>query len=131
MSEAPIDMSFERAFCARHGEPFRSSWPAGYPVALLALFSKLTKDVDFQKECEGNLGNLTELLDKRPMCCRLPTKVVKWAYLEAADASPDFGIVAKCDACGTEKLGTPYRTQISAAAHICFDCVLYRMQPIN
>lgn len=126
-----LEMTFDRVFCSRHGEPLRAAWPAGYGMAVLEMFRILNEDEAFQKECGGEVQNIGEALDKKPMCCRLSQKQMLRVYLLAAEKSEDFGKEGTCSGCGGRKMGTPYRTSTEDHQHICFECVVSKMTPLS
>lgn len=127
----PLRMTFERAFCQRHGEPFRSSWPSGYTAMLLKLMGYIINSEEIQKECDGDIAKLGDLLDHIPACCRVTQEDLLQMYLSTAKETKDFGKKSKCRACGSEKVGAPYCTTAIDHDHVCFECVVYRMEPLN
>lgn len=131
MEHRSLNLTFDRVLCSRHGEPFRSKWPAGYALAMLEITRWLLASESFQEACEKDVAKIEELLDEQPACCRLPQKELMRVYSLAAEATKDFGRMAPCDACGMRKIGTPYSTRTAKHDHICFECVIYRMVPTN
>lgn len=120
----PIDLSFERTVCARHGEPFRINWPAGFMVFGLTVFEAFVKqpaaqDIDIQAA-----------IDARPLCELVNTFDLMHAYQRS-----DIGVQGECALCGVERAGTPYNTQLGGKvktyAHLCFECVVYHLTPLS
>ena len=133
-NKKPIELSHERIFCPRHGEPFRERWPKGAPIVMLELFQAVLESKEArQKRFEGKIKDndalaamVGELLDEEPACCR-----VSLAELKAAYVASDIGIVMQCVVCVQAALGTPYATSTQKFAHVCFDCILHRMVVTN
>ena len=128
-----INLSFERVFCSRHGEPLRSAWPAGYPIVLAKLFDDVFRQRETLAEARKASGEdkpdpklIESLLDVTPLCCRVSDRRMVEIYKYAG-----FGVKAKCSNCRRKRLGAPYKTTISSRTHVCFDCVIYSMEPVQ
>lgn len=119
----PIDLSLERVACPRHGEPFRTKWPDGFMVFSLNLFEAFIKEKDDDISVQ-------ETIDARPLC----ELVNAFDLLHAYQAS-EIGIMASCAICGYERPGTPYQTMVKRQTrlypHMCFECVVFRLQPLS
>lgn len=119
-----INLEPERVICAKHGEPFRLTWPAGYPVFVVEGIQALVAMKTFSDECGGDVGTANRLLDLQPLCCRLGrngllttfTKVHK--ILDERDASP--WTWAKCIGCKQYAVGF----RLKGFGQICFPCFL-------
>lgn len=125
-----VELTFERALCARHGEPFRARWPKGYPIFMVKAFQVVASKPEIAEAVEGNISRITELLDERPMCERLTRDEMLGLYGDAG-----IGSMAVCDNCRRMALGTPFsRTvggQVMKDDHVCFECVLDWMRPLQ
>jgi hypothetical protein len=128
-----ISLEFERIWCARHGEPFRARWPFGAVTAATLLSQHLLHDDDFMSEARGRSDDqagmpraIESLLDDEAACCRVPRMVLMHAYVEAK-----IGNRAQCRACRSKGLGTRYKTVRRNFRHVCFECVLDRMTPMQ
>jgi hypothetical protein len=122
----PIDLSFERVVCPRHGEPFRATWPTGFVTFSLNLFEALSKGVSPEEA-----DSIQDMIDARPLC-----ELVNAFDLLHAYQTSGIGVVGLCFICGTERAGTEYTTKTSASKlevypHMCFECVVFRLQPLN
>jgi len=128
-----IQMSFERIFCARHGEPLKPSWPSGYAIMMVGLFDEVFRKRDTLAEAVAATGDerpdpqiIEALLDVTPACCRVSSEILLRLYNEA-----DFGVVAKCRGCRRKRMGAHYRFSHQAPGHICFECVVHNMEPMH
>lgn len=74
MTNPTVNLTFERVLCPRHGEPYRVTWPSGYPVFSLLAFEEILKLPSVQQGCAGDVKAIESLLDETPICCRLPGK---------------------------------------------------------
>lgn len=138
--EQVLKITFERLFCARHGEPFRYEWPKGFPTAMMMLVQAVMELEETQKDGREIAGVpdgvdldiliLEKVLDKKPACCRLPPKQMLQIYLDIHKQA-GLGKVSRCQVCKLQKLGTPYRTRHESKKHVCFSCVLFAMKPFN
>lgn len=125
-----INMSFERVFCARHGEPFMAQWPKGFPIAMVKLFQLITAIEDFwnQKvEGESDKAYVERVLDVQPACCRVTDEEMLKLYYDSR-----IGKRKKCKNCGNKATGTEYQLSFGMEtrthSHICFNCVIYWMK---
>jgi len=131
MADAPqLNLTFERTLCARHGEPFRAQWPKGFPIFVVKAFQAVASKPEIGEAVEGDITRIEELLDERPMCDRLTRDELLTLYGDAA-----IGRMDVCVNCRRMALGTPYSTsgpggRVTAADHICFECVLDWMRPL-
>jgi hypothetical protein len=136
----PLDLSFGRVFCSRHGEPFRHAWPQGFGLATILLFRKVTELPQTLADArriagvgpdeEVEISVMERVLDEKPACCRLPPLAVLEVYLEI-HRELGWGSVDRCVNCKLVKSGTPYKTSHSEVDHLCFECVLFCMEPLN
>lgn len=81
MTEAkgpPVQLDFEKHWCARHLLPFKKDWPAGAPTAMIRLFQAVVEDPRFQRACGrddgsgavGQVSRINPLLSEfAPLCC--------------------------------------------------------------
>lgn len=118
----PIDISFTRAFCSRHGEPFRADWPTGYAAATVSLAEFVIPQLQPKGELdlEASPELIEVLLDVVPLCCRAPRGVLFHAYLDAK-----IGRRATCQVCRRVRWGAPYETTRKTYRHLCFHCVVW------
>lgn len=131
-----IEMTVRRVSCPRHGEPFRDQWPKGWALFSVQLMQWVLDDPRTLKEARDLAGVGAEekvepkwieaVLDVRPACCRIGNTRLMRAYEES-----QVGHRARCRVCKRKRLGTPYQTIRQRVEHVCFDCVLYRMEPSN
>jgi hypothetical protein len=147
-AEAPpkqyVDVPLQRVCCARHGEPFRAKWPAGYlPFALMGIEYLLQQDGYFQHDLaklqEGGADHraaMEQLLDRKPVCCRLPSRVLLQHYMRAGCFVAEQPVFtdAKCFNCRKVGAGGPYRIAhpggtVQEIPHVCLRCVVYYMEP--
>ena len=124
--DAPeVNMTHERMFCARHGEPFRAQYPKGFATGILPAFQRYV-----ETRYDGDIADMDAHLDEKPLCCRLSTPDLLQMYVDA-----DIGRKKRCKICGRrEVLGTAYQVMqpdrtIAKIPHVCFSCVLTRMEP--
>jgi hypothetical protein len=126
----PIDLSPEHVICPRHGEPFRARWPKGYPLMAVSSFQALIDDPGFQELAGGDAGRINVLLGERPICERLSSPTLMALYIGSG-----VGRERGCELCGQIGLGTPYEMGRPGGTekhrHVCFSCVVYRLQPAN
>ncbi len=108
-----------RVACAVHLEPYRPKWPFGYPTFSMRLIDATLSDESFLKEVE----NIEAALDARPACER-----VYPATLLAAYEQSQIGVVRRCEVCRRLAMGTPYRHLGGGYGHLCFACLVYRME---
>lgn len=133
-----LEMTFERLFCSRHGEPFRADWPKGYAAAFVAMMEMMFKDEGVLKAAaakgvdeDGNakVELLPAVLDELPLCCRLGNRKLLQVYLQAHKTA-GLGAKTRCEVCGRlRQPGTKYTTASESVGHVCFACVLTRMKP--
>lgn len=123
----------EAAVCAIHGEPWRGAWPKGMAQLAILAVELIQTDVALAAEAEGDVARIPALLLARPACERVPVGRLRQAYLDA-----EIGVEGDCAICGRRRLGTPYQRlvarrlrgpRVETIPHICFDCVLERIQP--
>lgn len=125
MSKYPsIQVEFKDAFCARHGEPFRSGWPAGIGFAvptLTTIFSELER---IEHYSQGSAAKFqAAVVEFGPMCCAVEEKPLIAIYKRSS-----IGRLAICERCGEGRQGTPYRmrdgNEVLLLKHLCFECVV-------
>jgi hypothetical protein len=123
-SSIQIEATFERVFCQRHGEVFRSAWPKGYPIAVIELIKLVTSNPALVPSTTGGAQTPKEIveaaLDRKPACC--------WAIKEqllAIYSRSSIGQKGYCETCGrSRRLGVPFLTRQRAYNHVCFECAL-------
>lgn len=137
-----VDMKHERIFCTRHGEIFRAKWPSGFLLfALPSIQYLLEQDGYFQAEVKKRTDAGDEfpracekVLDEKPVCCRLPSRVLveRYEYAGCQKGNPVF-VEAKCFNCRKVAVGAPYRISHGSTTqyipHVCVRCVVYQMEP--
>lgn len=135
MTQPFAELSFNRMFCSLHGEPFREQWPRGAILfQLKGLQAVLEKDGDDLKGLvaivkapeDPNTRGLELLLDRKPVCCRLPRDRLLALYTETG-----IGKKARCVSCHRKQLGTSLRSRQSDESvitipHVCFSCLVFR-----
>jgi hypothetical protein len=116
--------------CARHGEPYRANWPMGIGAMLAMGLEFIKEDIELAQEWEalGGVEYMGAALTKRPICERVSPEHLMMMYLDSK-----IGVFGLCDHCRDIKCGTPYRLmnywgRLVKKRHLCFDCVLYRME---
>jgi hypothetical protein len=135
MTEAdPLDKPYldlklpQAAVCPIHGEPFRKDWPKGYGQIAILVIETIQEDEGLAEEAAGDPLRLPDLLLKRPACERVPRGRLMKMYVDAK-----IGVDGTCIICGRRRLGTEYqrasRGKNVKIKHVCFDCVLDRLQP--
>lgn len=62
----------QMVFCARHLEPYRRHWPAGYAPALMCLvYQALNHDEEIIAATGGEIERVNAVLQEYgPLCCR-------------------------------------------------------------
>lgn len=132
LGDGPVlNVTFERALCNRHGEPFRSEWPSGFGVFLVKGVQKLNLIGQALAGLPLNQAVAwAELeLDKKPVCCRFKREELLALYLDAKKWKRRL-----CVGCKSLRDGAPYRVRTPEGAfqelrHVCLWCVLWRMEP--
>jgi hypothetical protein len=128
-NQPTINMEFHRCFCAVHGEPFREQWPKGYVSFVLPAMQAVLEQEGFRAYAGGDVEKINELLDQRPVCCRLSPDRLCQAYVESG-----VGVQGKCVCCGNRGPGTPYSMATFPGGpaerhkHVCFLCVVHRIR---
>lgn len=79
-----------RVICALHGEPFRAAWPDGYIPFLLHATDAVLGQEGFAAYAEGKVENINQMLDQRPLCCRMSPDDRLEAYAKSKIARPGF-----------------------------------------
>ena len=139
-----IELSFDRMFCAIHGEPFREQWPRDAVIFQLRAIEFLLHDEPTRTEAAQLAGLATgtppdpkmieAVLDKRPACCRLGGERLLEVY-EFQHANKGIGAKGFCPNCGRFALGAPYRNNtpsgVQRLPHVCFRCVAMFIVPRN
>lgn len=60
------------AFCAKHLEPFRLSWPVGVPQALAGITNAALEDAALREFIDGDAQRVQHALQScAPICCFL------------------------------------------------------------
>ena len=134
VSNPQIELTPERCFCALHGEPYRADWPSGAPIAMIRLFEVVLESREIRRrrfagelvDDDALTAMVAEVLDETPACCRISPATLRSIYVDSG-----VGVKASCEACGKLELGTPFRTAQGQFGHVCFDCVLFEMVPLN
>ena len=121
-----VDLTFDRVVCPRHGEPFRDEWPNGFPTFSMLLFEDLSKNETFLEVVGHDTKLISAAFDRQPLCERVSKPTLMGAYLASG-----IGKEAKCSNCGEINYGTPYRTTGQHFKHLCFECIVYRLERIN
>ena len=122
-----VELTFDRVVCSRHGEPFRSGWPSGFPTLSIAIFEDLTHRRGIRRDrWQAHGAHQCSSFIARPSVQRMAKATLLGAYVQS-----DVGTSAVCDVCDLEGLGTPYRTQQQVYGHMCFECVIYGLAPLN
>lgn len=124
-----IDLPVEAVVCRVHGEPFRLSWPAGYPIFTVHA-AYLVLGEDGSEELKQVVGGDTSRLNAAiaefgPLCRLLTEEQRRAAYIEASK-SPNWGERGVCSGCRKWKLGARglYQTPLGLQEHhVCIDCV--------
>lgn len=129
--QTQVELSFNRVVCARHGEPFRDTWPSFFPAFAMALFEELAKLPIFEEVIGKRSQLVAEALDHSPICERVDGYTLLGAYIKSGLGHPDT-----CGGCGLFGQGTPYMTQnadgqLFRYPHLCFDCVVFNLSPTN
>ena len=127
----PIDLDYTQVFCPRHGQPFREDWPKGYIVASLELLKEVMNSETFQKLTDGQVSMINSLLRARPLCERVSAATLLRVYIVAG-----IGRERRCELCRDRGLGTSFNMgrpngQVVSYRHVCFNCVIYRLQPAH
>lgn len=125
---ASIELTPELVACARHLEPFRDSWPTGFEKFSLTLLDTVINNQRFMSTIEGEL---LPVLSERPLCERVHVSDLHLAYLSSAICHD-----SPCSLCSTVGPGTTYRSArpgggVTEYAHLCLNCMLTRIRPLN
>lgn len=108
-SEFQIDLPVEAVVCRVHGELFRLTWPAGYPIfSVHAAHTVLNEPpgLDILHAHAGeDAARLNAVIAEFGPLCRMMSADQRLAAYNAAAASPNWGERAVCEACGKWKLG--------------------------
>ena len=122
----PIELTFDRVACQLHGEPFRATWPNGWPVFAVFLLKHLV-NTGF---AHAPVPDVEAKLDELPACCRVPDDVLLEAY-----AHSGIGSLLCCTNCETIALGAPFSFAKGGREvtldHLCFDCVVHAVMRLN
>lgn len=126
--EDAVPLEFGQCLCQAHGEPFRETWPVGYPTFIVPLLSELLKSEAFWNEYQGDKAKIPEALKRLPICCRFDSKRILDAYVFSK-----VGRMRMCVVCRNHRLGTPFRAFDSKGVlqrykHVCFQCVIYNAE---
>lgn len=141
--DSPINLSFPRVLCPRHGQPFQANWPHGFPAMVIKLFEQVASTEAFAQEWSALRTRTVEsgppepdhllverALDRQPLCCRLTASQLVSTYREAHRLTP-FAKRGRCVCCGDWKLGTAYETNTEHFPHLCFHCVCFELRQPN
>lgn len=130
MSDSPtsIELPHTRVICGRHGEPFRDEWPKGYALFCVNGLKAVMEDESFQRESGGNVDLVNNLLDVRPICCRLTESKLIGLYRDCGIGHPMV-----CEGCGTEAQCTPIRDmnfwgRVRRVVRLCFQCTVQKLK---
>lgn len=123
-----IDLTVERVACPRHGEPFRHRWPQGFPTLATTLLQAVLEDPAFVGVTGGEVDQINTTLTARAMCERVSKPTLMAAYITSG-----VGVEKRCELCRERSLGTPYKMGrpggVVSYRHVCFSCVIYRLNP--
>ncbi len=125
MSDYPsIQIEFTNAFCTRHGEPFRATFPKGVEVAIPRLVTAFSELPDVDAYSEGSAAKFQAAgTEFGPMCCAVDGRVLLAIYRQAK-----IGKLGICQRCAKGRQGTPYRVKDERGAtlieHLCFECAI-------
>ena len=135
MSDAKpmVELPVQAVVCSVHGEPFRATWPAGYPFAVVRLFEAAVSTSRELQEAAGNDAHRLNgvIAEFGPLCRLVPAEHGLAIYKDAAATKGTaFGAYGVCAICRKWKLGTPYSARqpgaIVVTRHACFECVAAR-----
>lgn len=121
-----VELTFDRIVCNKHGEPFRSGWPSGFPTFSIAIFDDLSTDPEFVELVGGSTKLIHAALDRSPICERVGKYQLMGAY-----AKSDVGVEGTCANCDRVAEGTPYHTTVQYFDHLCFECIVYNLEPMQ
>ena len=134
MTAPTLDLKMpEMALCDRHGEPFRKAWPTGMAQIAILAIETIQESDELAAEVDGKVERIPSALLQRPACERVPRGRLLTMYVDAK-----IGVEGRCVVCGRDRLGTEYqrsatgrfgRRRVVVDRHVCFECVLDRMQP--
>lgn len=125
-----IELTRERALCPVHGEVFRDEWPRGFPIFMVTAFQAVTAIEGIWDEARRRSGitdataklspkTLEAVFDARPMCCRLPPRVLARLIEDARKGRRGW-----CRVCGEKRAGEAIQTSnLGRIPHICYGCV--------
>jgi hypothetical protein len=118
-ADPEIQLTFERCVCSLHGEPFRETWPEGYPKFMMALVGELMTNESFHEATRGDVKNWNSVLDRKPACHWIGPAGMLAAYMTSG-----VGVEGSCDICLDWGMGTPFHTLQVTYKHMCFECVV-------
>jgi hypothetical protein len=129
----PIELEVGRVMCPVHGEPFRRRWPSGYPGFVLYAFEALVARPDFQEATGGDQAKIGPLLDRVPMCCRLPKEVLYAVYRRVQEQFHVWHL-GRCRVCDRrDAVGGPIKVprgggRVRTIDHVCLRCAAFRLE---
>lgn len=114
-----ITLEPRRVICARHGEPFRINWPAGYIPFMLHALERVLQQEGFSAYAGNQVENIDALLDQRPLCCRMSPDDRLEAYARSGIGTRGF-----CRVCRQPTNVCTIRIGENALPHaVCFLCL--------
>lgn len=142
-----INLTPKLTLCARHGEVFRATWPAGYNEYIHRAFKAFIRKQENIDAANGLLDTATMelrerrgittigraieyMLEKRPLCCHLERNEL-YAILVEVNRAVGVWPVHCCALCGRVGPGARYRkvpengalVQLGEYDHVCLACV--------
>jgi hypothetical protein len=132
-AQPQFDLKPTRVWCPKHGEPLRAQWPKGHLPATIKLFQQVCAEGSMWVEAAANAGiqqgqevpvaAVEEVLDVRPLCCRVDRDFLLTLYLDMG-----IGVLKVCQLCFKSHMGTSICARERHFAHVCFECVLDRLR---
>lgn len=126
----PIDLAItpERVACSKHGEVFRETWPSHYVNFSLALWDEIQAGAHPFK---GEALVIESSLDRHPLCERVTPATLIRLYIASK-----LGHTEACKLCGEVRPGVVYTVRLPTGDtkrfdHLCFECIVYRLEPAN
>jgi hypothetical protein len=131
MSLPMVKLEVERCICPFHGQAFKPSWPAGYPLFVARGFERLAGCRGFLQDAEA-LGGTPEaiqaVLTRHPICCWLARGGELEGVLDYVQHQLGLWQRGRCGRCGRLGVGCPVTYSTPAhplpvrVPHLCFGC---------